>query len=366
MITSSVYGKTPIGLEDRIAFTLILTFQISSFFTSKISLFVLGILAIALVFVCFIKNKFKVINISFIVWWYGFILVSLFSIAYSVSTMDSIGRFWSILFSLLFLGSLSQYVKSEESVKRLLNYYTIGGLLFILINLITNISFIISADLVNLKFGMEFSYISIQTMCIVIWKFIYSQKYRSYYFLLILFLISMILISGNKKSIILPIVFVSLIILIRNRKDFGRLLLSIFMLLSTSILLFYVIMNNDILYSVLGQRIEGLLNFFTGFGTVDKSTTTRMGLIDKAIEVFFNNPLTGVGLDGFKKLNIYDVYVHNNFLELLAGLGLLGFIAYYWIYVYLLVNLFRFCKNKSNSVAILLFSLVLTLLVNWI
>src|SRR5699024_424907 len=306
----------------------------------------------------------NVIYISFIVWWYVFILVSLFSIAYSVSTMDSIGRFWSILFSLLFLGSLSQYVKSEESVKRLLNYYTIGGLLFILINLITNISFIISADLVNLKFGMEFSYISIQTMCIVIWKFIYSQKYRSYYFLLILFLISMILISGNKKSIILPIVFLALIILIRNRKDFGRLLLSIFMLLSTSILLFYVIMNNDILYSVLGQRIEGLLNFFTGFGTVDKSTTTRMGLIDKAIEVFFNNPLTGVGLDGFKKLNIYDVYAHNNFLELLAGLGLLGFIAYYWIYVYLLVNLFRFCKNKSNSVAILLFSLVLTLLVN--
>ena len=66
-------------------------------------------------------------------------------------------------------------------------------------------------------------------------------------------------------------------------------------------------------------------------------------MIDAAWKQWKLSPMWGYGFDSFKYYNAqsvtgYEYYSHNNFLELLYNQGIIGFVGYYWFYVYLMVK----------------------------
>ena len=61
----------------------------------------------------------------------------------------------------------------------------------------------------------------------------------------------------------------------------------------------------------------------------------------------------------------YDAYLHNNFVEMLCGGGLVGFILYYSIYVYLFVQLFKYRKADREAFSIAIVWLGLMLIMNY-
>jgi O-antigen ligase len=83
----------------------------------------------------------------------------------------------------------------------------------------------------------------------------------------------------------------------------------------------------------------------------DQSVYERQQFIKYGFQMWKDHPIIGVGLDNFR-LNIKKYwtmsnrsYAHNNYIELLADTGLLGFLAYYSIYLSLIIKLF-FIKKR--------------------
>lgn len=104
-------------------------------------------------------------------------------------------------------------------------------------------------------------------------------------------------------------------------------------------------------------RIENLNN--------DESTNQRLNFYKKAIDLSFNKPFTGYGLGSWKYESLpYDnnnnndilvpYYTHNDFLQILFELGIIGLAAY----LFFLIILFKkilFLKDKLRGILILIF-----------
>ena len=101
---------------------------------------------------------------------------------------------------------------------------------------------------------------------------------------------------------------------------------------------FILVFNIPILYSNIGVRIEELLAILSGNddGTEDVS---RFILAAAGLEWFKSSPIIGYGIKNFMVLSEKTIfegfYAHNNYIELLVDVGILGLITYYSSYVYL-------------------------------
>lgn len=132
------------------------------------------------------------------------------------------------------------------------------------------------------------------------------------------------------------------------------------------IVIYQLIMTNDVLYALVGIRLERMLNLFTKEGRVDGSTLERLYFIHTAWELFKSHPVLGIGLNNFSAYlaSIYyrnPVYSHCGFLELLSTLGIVGFSIYYSMYVRVLSGLF-YPSVRRNKLAAMLFVLNLRVL----
>lgn len=156
----------------------------------------------------------------------------------------------------------------------------------------------------------------------------YKKKDRKLYLLTaVLFVMSAL--SGSKKG---PVVFLAglAVILIKNSRDVRKLLKNFIFAVILMGAAYLVIMKVPVLYNALGVRIINAIGQIGGT-VLDKSTRDRMILLQDGIKVFLQNPLTGVGIDGFKNSQINQIhyYAHNNYVELLADCGITGCAIYY-------------------------------------
>lgn len=88
-----------------------------------------------------------------------------------------------------------------------------------------------------------------------------------------------------------------------------------------------------------------------GIKAIDFSVYQRQQFIRYGFQMWKDNPVIGVGLGNFRS-NIRKYwpmsprsYAHNNYIQLLTTTGLLGFLAYYSIYLFLFIKLF-YIQNK--------------------
>ena len=116
--------------------------------------------------------------------------------------------------------------------------------------------------------------------------------------------------------------------------------------------LFYVVANDYIEGSSVFNRFDSFINLFTGEGKVDSSTLIRQQMIEFGLISFLNRPLHGYGLNNFSVLYInYSgaaTYAHNNYVEILVSIGLIGFFLYYWLYGVILFNFRYLLKLKKH------------------
>lgn len=113
------------------------------------------------------------------------------------------------------------------------------------------------------------------------------------------------------------------------------------------IAVYWLIMNVPVFYSVLGSRVEKLFLFFEGETVSDGSINSRKKLVEYGMRWFSEKPLFGYGMYTFMHLSksyfSYAWYAHNNYVEVLVGTGVVGFVAYYWYYIHVL---FETIKRK--------------------
>lgn len=192
-----------------------------------------------------------------------------------------------------------------------------------------------------------------------------------------LYIILMLYFLSNNKKIILRIVLLMsmsipfiLLYYTASRKAFLMVVLGIslfyylkhpnkkirnLLIICLGIYIAYTVMiNNEDLYNAIGWRIEGALALFNKSGKADSSALLRAKYIDVGINAWKKSAVLGYGIDNFRIINLEETghftYSHNNFIEILVGVGGMGFIIYYSYYIKLLYEYIRiYFKNCATQ-----------------
>ncbi len=121
-------------------------------------------------------------------------------------------------------------------------------------------------------------------------------------------------------------------------------------------------------FSGIQSRMEGLIAAITGSGKVDSSTKLRELYITIGLEQFKKTPLFGIGIGNSNYITATigeNTYLHNNFIELLACGGIIGFVCYYGIYVKILLDFIRYKAGQEKYGIICLILLFLFIMMDY-
>lgn len=124
------------------------------------------------------------------------------------------------------------------------------------------------------------------------------------------------------------------------------------------IVCYYCILNIEPLYYLIGHKVD----FFSDSNTVnlyEASDRIRENLLIGGINLFKENPIFGIGFGNTTQ--VIGNYAHNNFVELLASGGIVGFVAYYSGYIYIVLKSIHY--RKSDKFALYIFASIMGLLV---
>lgn len=165
-------------------------------------------------------------------------------------------------------------------------------------------------------------------------------------FLIFLNLVLSVLTASRKVYVFMGVPVV--IYIIFSSKNVLKVVKNIAIAVLIVLLGYLLLMKVDFLYNLVGYRIESMISGFMG-ETTDASTSTRLGLIDLGIAWFTENPIWGYGLSGFKVLNNYGYYAHNNFIEMLVDGGIIGFILYYSLYLLVIVEGLKAFRKRDKT-----------------
>lgn len=209
--------------------------------------------------------------------------------------------------------------------------------------------------------------------CYWAWIFIYIViKYEHYIrnstFIIYLFMkytcILIIFLTGSRKALI-ALVSSYLLLAILDKKGIIKKIIFILIALVGIWLLIYFINRIPFLYNIIGKRINSLLVLLETHQYGDSSLMWRDNMIQYGIEFFEKSPVFGYGINCFRVLFGYlfsnkVTYAHNNYIEMLVGGGVIGFILYYWIYIYIYIKAFN-SKSKYRKFVMLFLGIALIL-----
>lgn len=177
---------------------------------------------------------------------------------------------------------------------------------------------------------------------------------------IIIFSQHVIFFSGSRKGMIALVIAVSLYILLRGvlarrasiAQRMGWVLLAVAM--GTG---FWMVIQLSSFASRFQEFDEDL----------DTSGGKRGAMVVTALELWESAPILGKGVNQFREyFHARRTYSHNNYVELLANNGLLGFTTYYSFFVLLVNNMFALMhKNLISRSAVAWMLVIIVLLLFW-
>jgi len=313
----------------------------------------------------FYKKEIK--RNGFVAWMVCFFLISVISIFYATNAEIAAKQAINILKGLMIAFFISQVVIVDRAKYFEIVMWTLlvsGVFIVVYIILVTPIKYLGQhriGDEVNLNsndLAMKLAF-----SCLACYYFFMKNKNRSINIcLFFIFLVTMIL-TGSRKSVI----FIGFCILLINflyiksndiiKSVFKFLGLSFIVYLLYRAIFFFPILNN-----LLGTRLTNLIAIFKNPTYADNSTITRFFMIEKGFELFRIKPITGYGIANYGII-VNTSYSHNNYIELLVGVGIIGFLIYYSIYIVIIVSLFKKILSCKRIEFVFCFALIVGILI---
>ena len=291
-----------------------------------------------------------------------FIIMCLISVVYSINEDLVITKVQTLFLILIFIFSLINYIDTDRKFFRVINYFIYSGF-------IASLYILFSSDFTQLtRFGSELGNVNAIGLIIGIsllfgiGKIMYDKNYIR--ILILVPMIITILLTGSRKSLLLILICFFIVYYFKNNDRLTN-KIKIFL---TGIILFlssyYVVMEIPLFYQIIGHRMENLFSFFTENGTAEVSLNTRSQMISFGFEMFKSNPLWGYGIDNYRMLfgiEFYtQAYSHNNFIELLVGVGVIGTLLYYYSNLVVVRELYAIKKEREyNTLYYTLFAIII-------
>lgn len=170
-----------------------------------------------------------------------------------------------------------------------------------------------------------------------------------------------VILTGSKKAL-LSIAVGLVASYLFTSENFVRKIRNASLLLIVGLGIFYLIKDNEFIYSIIGRRFQGMFNgFFLGKMYADASTYARISVSEVALMYWRERPFLGYGLNSFEAITQFGFYTHNNYIQLLFDVGLIGLFIYYSLFVWIIWKGIR--KTIIYSVSEIILPLVLIIVV---
>jgi O-antigen ligase len=141
--------------------------------------------------------------------------------------------------------------------------------------------------------------------------------------------------SGSRKAVVLAPLFLLAWVWFCYRRLLVR-RASVFFGVGVAVVACVVAASYILPETLVGQR-------FTG-----DQTEKRVGLIREGLQMAAQHPLAGVGLFQLTALSRYATYAHNDYVEVAASTGLVGFFIYYFIFALVAWRLLRMRRRCQD------------------
>lgn len=275
-------------------------------------------------------NLYFISYAGFLIYTYWHMNYSGMVINYSVASK----MFGTICLNGVFYYLVYKYCIVKNDIKGVLQIYLMAYTV-ILLYFLLKVNVNIFSGRLGTVIGINSNSIALCCInCALILLYDYAEKRKSKNIILIAVMIFFILISGSRKGILgVAVGFILYACLgggIRRIKNF-------IIAAATIVILYFLIMNVDVIYNIIGVRLEELLSFFVGGDTEEASLYVRNQYNNLGWSYVSENPWYGYGLDCFKEIKgAYSTYSHNNYLELMFSVGTIGTALYYFGYIYIL------------------------------
>lgn len=298
-----------------------------------------------------------------------FCVFAAISSLWAYSSTDAISKTVTLVLILITSSLVYIHYSSEDNISSLINALKWSGyMVSIYCLLFYGVANIMSAAS-DVRLNNEFSNVNsigmfIAISCVVAF---FELLYKKLNPLELVFLIpSIVIISAtqSRKAFVILVLGCLGIIILKNiynksiLKAIFRVIISFF---AFSVALYYVLQIP--VFSGVMERMEGFLNSLVGNGPIDNSTRVRNEMVKIGWQYFLQNPIGGIGIGNPHILAAqhlsFDAYLHNNYIEILCGGGIIGFVLYYSRYVYILLNIIKYRAIKDPY---FVFGIVLTAL----
>lgn len=347
-----------VDLQDLIAFLIMMLITIFPVFgqygraIQNYGLWILGFLGLLISAL----RGYVVFN-RFLFGYSIYFVFSIISIFWSINLGGAYIRLVNMLQNILIGCFLVLYCNRESNVSKLLKYYVCGTVIISAYCFIQDMPSLSAWSRVGrVAFetaGQNQIYYSClliySTMILLYWIFESSGR-RLLHIFLFAFLYICGLLTAIRKCLIIPLLFAFFYVLFkykkRSAKLIGYLILVIFI---CAIAYYFIIKYVPSMYS----RLESLITDIATGVDADvngNSYALRKWLREQAWDTFKAHPVLGVGIGQFRfyaSAGGSDLYSHNNFLEVLANTGIIGFLIYYGTLFQLLIKSIRFSNIAS-------------------
>lgn len=202
-----------------------------------------------------------------------------------------------------------------------------------------------------------------------------GKKRNPFKILLYLLLVAMVLLSGSKKALLILVLAVATMYILTRRNK-----LTVALIVVAAVLVLYqLLIAVPVLYRLVGFRIEEMvqgtismlkLDAYTLNELMDTSLSdsdrVRYNMVFRGLEWAKERPIFGYGMANYIILyaRTYGnyLYAHNNYIEILVGLGIVGVVWYYSLHLGIVRRIWKPAKtNRYAKIAMMLIILTLVL-----
>lgn len=307
-------------------------------------------------------RRHRIIN-TYSIWYGVFVIIGLSSALWASSLQHVFEPAMSMVRILLVTNfAIIRYATKDDLIRMLEILIAVAVYLCIYI-LVNTPTYIIGYSRLGYFLDLNPNTISMTTAYAALFclYLLLSQHSKKIFYIGLLAVFTFVtLISGSKKGLLILIMGFFLIVFFKS-KNYKRLL--VICLSGLGVFgMYYMIMSIPELYNVIGSRIESMMLYFTQTNFADESTMERFRLIREGFRIFSDNPILGVGLNNFSYFQVNSNYAHNNYVEILADLGIVGVLTYYWMPTKLLIKALN-QSSKNDTLMSLSKSLIIIILI---
>ena len=185
---------------------------------------------------------------------------------------------------------------------------------------------------------------------IICCKWIVRYKIRATEIICLLGMFFAVLLTGKREHILyIPLIITMVCLIFSLNKNKAKVIFKIFLIIAIIALIIIIAYPMLSQTSGLGRTLISISDLTKGKDISDG----RFALYQRALVLFKDHPLFGIGFGNFKKISGYTTDVHNVYLQLLCETGIIGIILFivpvFYTYFILLKIIKRFKAVASDK-----------------